>query len=165
MTELERGKKISLLKFYKENNVNIRLKLKEQNIIICGRIEKMPIPVIGNSLILKLDQGSRMKIFVDDIMLTSILPQELKEENNPINRKSIPSSLRKELWTNYFGDSYEGKCNVCKNKIMRDQYEAGHIVSVKNGGSDRLGNLVPICQSCNRSMGIQDLEEFKDTYY
>ena len=37
----------------------------------------------------------------------------------------------------------------------------GHIKSLKNGGTNDMYNFVPICQTCNLSMGIENLYEFQ----
>lgn len=44
-------------------------------------------------------------------------------------------------------------------------WEAGHIMSVKEGGTDTLDNLRPICKSCNRSMGTENMDAFKARCY
>jgi len=80
-------------------------------------------------------------------------------------RKKLPSSVRNSLWKNNFGNYKEGKCYVCKTYIDDANFHAGHIQSVFSGGTDNLDNLVPVCQSCNLSMGIQNLEEFKTKYF
>ncbi|MDE2095886.1 MAG: HNH endonuclease [Patescibacteria group bacterium] len=45
-------------------------------------------------------------------------------------------------------------------EITRDNWECGHIVSVKNGGSDAVDNLRPVCKKCNGSMGEENMFEF-----
>ena len=57
-----------------------------------------------------------------------------------------------------------GLCYCCNEEIDSKNFETGHIISVKNGGETVLENLKPICSCCNKSMGIQNLEEFKNKY-
>ena len=45
-----------------------------------------------------------------------------------------------------------------------NKYECGHVLSVKNGGSDRLCNLRPICVSCNRSMSSEHMRDYMIYY-
>lgn len=92
---------------------------------------------------------------------------EYKKEMVPekFERKSIPITVKNNLWKLYFGENFNERCNVCKNDINVHNFEAGHITSVKNGGSDNIENLVPICSTCNKSMGIQNLNDFKKNYY
>ena len=58
-----------------------------------------------------------------------------------------------------------GECDVCKCEIDSKKFDCGHIVSVKNGGETNETNLLPICATCNKSMGIENLNEFKQKYF
>ena len=80
-------------------------------------------------------------------------------------RKSIPSSVKKNLWIRYTGEKYKGPCFVCKEIIDIHNFEAGHVIPASKGGSDNISNLRPICKSCNRSMSDMDLNEFKRNYH
>ena len=56
---------------------------------------------------------------------------------------------------------YECKCIVCNNNtITQNKNEAGHILSVKEGGKDTEDNIIPICGECNKSMGSKHMREF-----
>lgn len=88
----------------------------------------------------------------------------MKSENEQ-KRKKIPTSVRNRLWRRYYPESINGKCYVCKTDITIDNFHAGHIVSIRNGGSDNIENLKITCSLCNLSMGIQNLEEFKIKYF
>jgi 5-methylcytosine-specific restriction endonuclease McrA len=48
-----------------------------------------------------------------------------------------------------------GGCVVCgsRNKICRD-----HIEPIYQGGCDCLGNIQPLCQSCNSRKGPEDVD-------
>ena len=80
-------------------------------------------------------------------------------------RKSIPKTVRDSLWNNKFGEELNGVCYVCNCKITYHIFHAGHKISVKNGGTNNITNLEIVCPTCNLSMGIQDLEMFKNTYF
>ena len=79
------------------------------------------------------------------------------------NRKNIPKSVRNQLWIKYNINSINGKCPCGKN-ISMDQFVAGHIIAVVNGGKDNILNLYPICNSCNTSMGTQNLIQYFKQY-
>lgn len=71
-------------------------------------------------------------------------------------RKSIPKSLRQQVWVKYCGTkNYETKCFIdwCKNMINPFNFEVGHNIPHSKGGSDSIDNLRPICSLCNKSMG------------
>jgi len=80
-------------------------------------------------------------------------------------RKSIPASVKKDLWIRFNGKKYKGPCYVCKSIIDIHNFEAGHVTPASKGGSDNISNLRPICKSCNRSMGDRNLNEFKKSHY
>jgi 5-methylcytosine-specific restriction endonuclease McrA len=81
------------------------------------------------------------------------------------NEKPLPKKVREDVWIEYIGNSMVGKCYVCRRPILHNHFEAGHIVSRANGGSDEIKNLRPICGSCNRSMGTRGMKEYAKKYY
>ncbi|MDD3175951.1 MAG: HNH endonuclease signature motif containing protein [Candidatus Nanoarchaeia archaeon] len=80
-------------------------------------------------------------------------------------RKNIPRAVKEDLWIKHFGKKYFGNCLVCGTTMETNKFEAGHIKSVANGGSDNMSNLKPICMKCNRAMGTRNLYEYKNEYY
>lgn len=77
----------------------------------------------------------------------------------------FPQRVRYEIWTRDNGNVTEGLCFVCNCALTIIEFEVGHIVAKAKGGSDELNNLKAICGSCNRSMGTQNLFEYKKRYY
>ena len=59
------------------------------------------------------------------------------------------------VWMRYNRERFRAKCQVswCKNTITPFAFEVGHNIPESKGGSTTLDNLMPICSSCNRSMG------------
>lgn len=93
-----------------------------------------------------------------DIKLINFIPDR--------RNQGLPKGLRISVW-NKRNDPLKDQalCFVCEQKINKDDYECGHIVSKKLGGSDNIDNLEPICKMCNVSMGIQNLLNYKQMYY
>jgi len=91
--------------------------------------------------------------------------QEIQEPDNTkirYKKKSIPLVLKRRLWNKYFGE-HNGIaiCPCCKlSQISTFSFHCGHIVSERNGGLLILDNLIPLCQSCNSSMGTKSYNEF-----
>lgn len=81
------------------------------------------------------------------------------------NRKPLPKKIRMDLWERHFPNQRKGKCFACQNEIDIIAFEAGHIVSAADGGSDTVDNLLPLCQSCNRSMGKMNMKTWIAKYY
>jgi DNA repair exonuclease SbcCD ATPase subunit len=80
-------------------------------------------------------------------------------------KNNIPKAVRDKLWRDNFNDNPNGKCYVCKETVTYGNFHAGHIISVKDGGTHNINNLRVTCQLCNTSMGSQNLEEFKRNYF
>ena len=78
-------------------------------------------------------------------------------------RSSIPAPLRERVWDHYIGREYGiGKCFTCNFKeISKFYFECGHVKSVACGGKHTLANLRPVCGLCNKSMGKNNLLQFK----
>jgi len=68
---------------------------------------------------------------------------------------------RHKLWSGHYGKSMEAVCKICEmNMISVSQFDAGHVLSRKDGGSNMLENLVPICRACNLAMGAEHMLDF-----
>ena len=84
-----------------------------------------------------------------------------------IPRKRIPKAKRRAIWVRYVGEYiFTAYCLCCNSKrIDPFDFEAGHIEAHSTGGSDDISNLVPICSTCNRDMGNQNMKVFmKDQF-
>lgn len=79
-------------------------------------------------------------------------------------KQTIPPILRSKVWFKFFNSS-EGKCYCCFGNISLNSYQCGHIISEFNGGKTIAENLVPVCKSCNTSMGVTNLYAYKEKYY
>lgn len=77
-------------------------------------------------------------------------------------RTTIPKALKIAIWNKHIGEEYgKVKCLCCKiTDITQSKFHCGHIVSVHNGGETNINNLKPICESCNKSMGTDNMNDF-----
>jgi 5-methylcytosine-specific restriction endonuclease McrA len=103
--------------------------------------------------------------------IRNICPNETCDDNTNKNtiiknekrkKKIIPVALKRNVWNKHIGESI-GKtlCLCCKlTDISQLNFSCGHITSEFNGGDINLDNLIPICVSCNSSMGKQNMNEF-----
>ena len=77
-------------------------------------------------------------------------------------KHTISKSIKTLSWDQYIGETV-GKCYciVCnKRTITQHTFDAGHIISRYNKGKDTVDNIVPICPSCNKSMGTQNMSDY-----
>lgn len=115
----------------------------------------------------KLDQ--MMKIEIDRVKCKySKMKIEAIERNKAgkYKRKSIPKAVKDKVWDRYIGIKRGvGPCYCCDGVIDSKNFDCGHIVAAANGGENIVENLRPLCSTCNKSMGKQNLEEFKSIYF
>lgn len=93
----------------------------------------------------------------------------IKADDTPIKKRvkkeKIPATLKNIVWHKYFESSLTGLCQCCKvENISKAIFDAGHIISEKNGGQVVLDNLKPICKLCNSSMGKTNMDDFMKKY-
>lgn len=80
-------------------------------------------------------------------------------------KKSIPKTIRNQVWRKYNGNVLDGKCFCCCEVLKYESWEAGHIIAEANGGKTILENLRPVCLACNRSMGKMNMFDFMKKYH
>jgi hypothetical protein len=82
-------------------------------------------------------------------------------------KKNIPKKVKNDAWDQYVGKTVAiSKCLCCKKtEINAKDFVAGHIISEFNGGQVTIDNLVPICQQCNTSMSVTNMEEYISKHY
>ena len=78
-------------------------------------------------------------------------------------KKPIPKSLKIAVWNKYIGEDIgKSKCLCCNlSDITQLKFHTGHVIAEANGGETNIDNLRPICETCNKSMGTKNMEEFK----
>jgi len=80
-----------------------------------------------------------------------------------LRKKPIPKALKCAVWEKYVGEDI-GKilCMCCEiTEITQMKFHCGHIIAEAMGGETNVNNLLPICESCNKSMGTKNLNDFK----
>ena len=92
------------------------------------------------------------------------IPEKVEIEKK---RKSFTPYERRQVWNQWIGQFhliYESPCFIgaCGNKIYRDSFHMGHVVALAKGGSNHVDNLRPICETCNKTMGVENLYDFKE---
>jgi 5-methylcytosine-specific restriction endonuclease McrA len=82
-------------------------------------------------------------------------------------KKKIPKKVKTDCWDTWMGkQNRKGICKCCnKQEIDISDFQAGHILSEKNGGTVDIDNLIPLCSQCNLSMSSKNLDEYMAEYY
>ena len=82
-------------------------------------------------------------------------------------KDTIPKALRIVVWDTFIGkEKGTAKCVCCRHAEIRQlDFECGHVIAESLGGTTTADNLRPICGSCNRSMGTQNLLDFQRCYF
>jgi 5-methylcytosine-specific restriction endonuclease McrA len=108
-----------------------------------------------NPVYQNLPTPSKEKIVRNNNSLKQIPKEKYK-------KKSIPLVLKRRLWDKYFGEKNGvAICPCCRlSQISTFSFHCGHIISERCGGELILSNLIPLCQSCNSSMGTKSYTEF-----
>ena len=79
-------------------------------------------------------------------------------------KKTIPKTIRNQVWRKHCGNMLDGKCFCCHQNIAYECWEAGHIIAESKGGKTTTDNLRPLCIPCNRSMGQMNMFDFMNKY-
>jgi hypothetical protein len=85
----------------------------------------------------------------------------------PPSARTLPKAVRMAVWRRWVGeDRAVSACFACGAAILlAREWEAGHVVAKRAGGSDAVDNLRPVCATCNRSMGTRSMTEFRAQFF
>ena len=72
-------------------------------------------------------------------------------------RRGFTPQQRLSIWSHYSGAFHTTQCPMCQTDMNVLSYDISHIKSLKNGGDEKIENLMPLCASCNRSIGEVDV--------
>ena len=79
-----------------------------------------------------------------------------------IDDTPISHALRKQVWDK----CRNGLCTICcTTEITNKTFHAGHIIARARGGPTEIGNLLPMCEDCNRRMGTMNALKFQRDVY
>ena len=178
----------SLMMYMNKYNVFQRLPHKCELIVLINRIKKLNEHILKNKTqIIQYQLKDDLKKRIDkcekkypnnpcmlgiwrnfewiEMVLRSITSnvsiEDLSFSMFNLKRPKIERKKRINVWKKRNGSTMDGKCMVCEENLSFEDMECGHIESFFNGGSNDITNLEPICKTCNRDMGILNLELYK----
>lgn len=77
-------------------------------------------------------------------------------------RLPIPYEIRQTVWSKTNSPTANlGACYTCGHEMWFKDMECGHVVAHALGGTTDVGNLMAVCRTCNRDMGIQNMESYR----
>lgn len=85
-----------------------------------------------------------------------------REEETGAARVTFPRAVREQVWLHTCGRCFSHACPVewCSNEITVFDFHMGHVISLAEGGTNSLDNLMPLCSRCNLGMGRHSLYEW-----
>ena len=148
---MEEKKLRSLLRFYKNKNVEIELKIDlKKGLVIKGRIIKLS-RIFRKYFILQSQSGSQIKVFLEDVIDNSIIPRDFIQ-NDTHKPKTSRSPLSPKLRFDVFRrDKYA--CQYCGARSPDVELEVDHVLPVSHGGTNDMSNLKTSCFDCNKGKG------------
>ena len=143
--EKEIKKTNSLLKFYYKEEVGIILKVKSMNFLtVRGQIIKKNL-LFKKFVVVKGKERKPMKIFIEDIEWSSIIPLDYEKKENKNKRTPLPPALRYKILKRD-----RNTCQSCGARAPEVELEVDHKIPVSKGGTDEEDNLITKCVACNR---------------
>jgi len=145
-------------------NTNIEEVKKQKNVII----ERKMIKALEKEKQDELEKQKQIEIEKEKQKQDELEKEKQKKNELELKKKkqSIPKNVRIIVWNHYIGeDIIKHKCLCCKKVVISNtNFEVGHVISEKNGGTHEINNLRPICFACNHSMGPENMIDFVVKY-
>ena len=114
-----------------------------------------------NSMVKKIENkgGLYFGLFPNFEWINDLRKRVWQNDNTTIGK-----GLRDHVWNTYIGiKKGVSPCLCCRiEQISQQNFEMGHIISQKHGGSNDVNNLRPICSKCNKSMSTKAMFEYMD---
>jgi galactitol-specific phosphotransferase system IIB component len=158
----EQPVQLSVIEQLEKQKLDIELRLKEEETRLQ---EEKRIQEEKRAQEEKRIQEAKDKKAKDDEDAAKLKEEEDKKETKK-KKQSIPKNVRIIVWNHYISeDIIKHKCLCCKKvTISNTSFEVGHVISEKNGGTQEINNLRPICFACNHSMGTENMIDFVVKY-
>ena len=71
-------------------------------------------------------------------------------------RTRISKKMREQVY-----ERYDGHCAYCGVEIEYKDMQVDHMVPLRKGGSNDIGNLLPACRSCNNYKHTLTVKQFR----
>jgi hypothetical protein len=134
---------------------------KNHNIVNLFLINEL-VEIIKKENEENLDHHNKEEITIKDTMKNVKSTSQHTDKDKKKKKKPISATIKRLVWNTHIGEEVgKSKCMCCKvTDITQMSFNCGHIIAEANGGETIVSNLKPICQNCNSSMGIKNMEDF-----
>jgi hypothetical protein len=135
-----------LNKFEYENEI-----LKKQNLKLTALLTEI------------LDNKKKPEILENKDSNSDYEDELICEPNGKKKKTKIPHAMRIKVWNKHIGENIgKAKCMCCKEEdITQLKFDCGHIIAESKGGKMTINNLLPICKTCNSSMGNMNMHDYQ----
>ena len=146
--------------------LNIEITEHEKPLTLIEQLEKQKKEIELKMLeeIKKKEEETKRLLEEETKRLLEEEKKKIEDEKKEAKKKkqTIPKNVRFIVWNHYIGeDIIKHKCLCCKKvTISNTNFEVGHVLSEKNGGTHEINNLRPICFACNHSMATENMIDF-----
>jgi len=107
-------------------------------------------------------QSSQVKI----VFNIQEINNKTEQSDKKYKKKKISHTVRIKCWNVHVGELIpKTKCMCCYNiDITQHYFHCGHVIAESNGGTQKIENLLPVCNVCNSSMGSMNMNDFKNIH-
>jgi 5-methylcytosine-specific restriction endonuclease McrA len=161
----EEQEKLELLKKEEDKKLELLQKEEQEKLELIKKEEEKKMKVIKKAIKKEVvkEVKKTSKQSKTDVNKSEKVKENITEDTDKKKKKKpISATIKRLVWnTNIGEDVGKSKCMCCNSTdITQMSFNCGHIVAEANGGETIVSNLKPICQNCNSSMGIKNMEDF-----
>lgn len=150
------------LKKEEQEKLELLKKEEQEKLELIKKEEEKKMKVIKKEVVKEVKKTSSKETKTDVRKNEKIKEFITNDNDKKKKKKPISATIKRLVWnTNIGEDIGKSKCMCCNSTdITQMSFNCGHIVAEANGGDTIVSNLKPICQNCNSSMGIKNMEDF-----
>ena len=121
------------------------------------------LPALLRAILCQTNQYGKRTPQLSTTELEKVVTQA---RNRAAHRTSLTKAVIRFIWNRHIGkENREGPCAVCGNHIKIEHMHVAHNISIANRGTNHVDNLRPCCATCNLSVGVRNLDDFRCEFF